>query len=113
MDYILMGEFALRRINISKAGQDFWRRWHNDLAACGVGTYRSCWHCRRVSDHESGRHLLCSCPVPCAAHRVWYGLLNLASIFPWCLRSGQTEVAPSWFEKITKALRKGTAGCVS
>lgn len=36
MDYILMGEFALRRITISKAGQDLGRRWHNDLAACGI-----------------------------------------------------------------------------
>lgn len=36
MDFILMGEFALCRINISKAGQDFGRRWHNDLAAVGL-----------------------------------------------------------------------------
>lgn len=40
MDFILMGEnLPLRRINISKAGQDLGRRWHNpDLAVPGVGT---------------------------------------------------------------------------
>lgn len=38
MDYILMGAFALCGINISKAENDFWRRWHNDLS-CSQG-----WH---------------------------------------------------------------------
>lgn len=95
MDFILMGEFALCRINISKAGQDLGRRWHNDLAACGVGTTKAVG--RRVSGHESGWHLLCSCHLPCAAHWPWYRLLNSALISPRCLRSGQAEVAPSWF----------------
>lgn len=71
MDYILMGEFALCRITISKAESDFLRRWHNDLPCLqGWRPYCSCWLCSLVPGSGAvGRHLLCFHCVPwCQPH---------------------------------------------
>lgn len=66
MDYILMGEFALHRITISKAENDFLRRWHNDLSCLqGWHPYCSCWLCSLVPGSGAvGRHLACFHGVP-------------------------------------------------
>jgi len=39
MDYILMAEFALCRINISKAARDFLRGWQRSALLAGLTSY--------------------------------------------------------------------------
>lgn len=91
MDFILMGEFALCRINISKAGQDLGRRWHNDLAALLVGLALP----ELLAAGFQPRIWVALALLLCS-HWPWHRLLSSASVCPWCLRSGQAEVAPSW-----------------